>query len=146
MRHKPVQVGITIVVAALAAGGCGETANFVEDYNQATRPLRTLTTEVSTADGKPADVDAGVRRLNRISGRLEAVADRLGALEAPDDAKPLLRRLIVTIDASALRLRGMAKAVRRRDLRRLASERRRFARAGAEMVQAEQALKAAVED
>jgi hypothetical protein len=140
MTHKRTQAIAMVIAGALAAAGCGESQTFVRDYNEATKPLLTL-----TANAARTDVSASVRQLDGMAGQLNAIDTRLRGLEPPADARDELTRLRKAIAASARRFRRMASAVRERDQRGLVREAQRWAREGAEMVRAEQALKAAVQ-
>ncbi len=140
MTHKRTQAIAMVIAGALAAAGCGESQTFVRDYNEATKPLLKL-----TANAAGADLSASVRQFEGMAVQLDAVDTRLRGLEPPAEARDELTRLREAIAASARRVRRMASAVRERDQRRLAFEAQRWAREGAEMVRAEQALKAAVQ-
>jgi len=140
MTHKRTQAIAMVIAGALAAAGCGESQTFVRDYNEATKPLLKL-----TAVAAGADSSASVRQFDGMADQLDAVDTRLRGLEPPADARDELTRLRKAIAASARRVRRMASAVRERDQRRLAREAQRWAREGAELVRAEQALKAAVQ-
>jgi hypothetical protein len=124
---------------ALAAAGCGnsEENNFIEDYNAATQPLTELATGIS---GSPDE-----QSLDKMATGLDDVKTKLSGLDAPDDAQDELDALVAAIDANTAEVRKMAKAVKSQDVEALTAAAQSFSTEGQKLVQAEEALRQAVE-
>ena len=125
----------------LAAAGCGgsDDNDFVEGYNAATQPLAELTAGLSS--GQPT-----ADSLNQMADGLADVKTKLAALEAPDGAQDELDAMLASIDESTAQVRTMAKAVKSQDVEQLTQATQEFSASGTELVQAEEALRAAVEN
>jgi hypothetical protein len=138
---KPLLPALAAV--ALVGAGCGGSdSDFIDDYNAATAPLARIASGGAAGlgqDGAPNE------NLARMADGLEAVEDRLRALEAPGDARKEYGRLLAAVDASGAQVRRMAEAVEAGKLDTFADEARAFSASGAELVEAEQALRAAVD-
>ena len=76
---------------------------------------------------------------------LEDVKARLDALQPPGDARPAYDRMLRALEGNAAQTREMAEAVAAQDLTRLADESQEFSKVSAELVEAEAALRAAVD-
>jgi hypothetical protein len=124
---------------ALAAAGCGnsEENNFIDDYNAATKPLTELTTSIS---GSPDE-----QSLDKMAAGLEDVKTKLAALDAPDDAQDELDALVASIEKNTAEVRKMSKAVKSQDVEQLSAAAQSFSTEGQKLVQAEEALRQAVE-
>ena len=129
MNPTRTLVLIPAVAIALAAGGCGssEDNDFIESYNAATKPLTELTTSLSGAPNEQS--------LDKMAGGLEDVKGKLAALDA----------LVASIDANTAEVRKMAKAVKSQDVEQLTAAAESFSTEGQKLVQAEEALRAAVD-
>jgi hypothetical protein len=137
---KPLLPALAAV--ALVGAGCGSDSDFIEDYNAATAPLARIASGGVSGlgqDGAPNE------NLARMADGLEEVEDRLRALDAPGDARKQYDRLIAAIDASGAQVRRMAEAVEAGELDAFADEASAFSARGTELVEAEQALRAAVD-
>jgi aminoglycoside phosphotransferase family enzyme len=139
MNPTRTLVLIPAVAIALAAGGCGssEDNDFIESYNAATKPLTELSTSLSGAPNEQS--------LDKMASGLEDVKGKLAALDAPDDAQDELDALVASIDANTAEVRKMAKAVKSQDVEQLTAAAESFSAEGQKLVQAEEALRAAVE-
>lgn len=129
---------VALLVAAAGCGG-GESDDFVEGYNAATRPLTELTAGLSS--GQPT-----AESLDQMADGLADAKTRLAALDAPDGAQDELDAMLASIDESTADVRKMAKAVKSQDVQQLTQATQDFSAAGTELVQAEEALRAAVEN
>jgi hypothetical protein len=76
---------------------------------------------------------------------LEDVKVKLGELDPPDDAQDELDALLASLEANTAEVRKMAKAVKSDDVKQLTAASQSFSTEGAKLVQAEEALRAAVE-
>jgi aminoglycoside phosphotransferase family enzyme len=126
-------------VLALAIAGCGnsEQNDFVDGYNTATAPLTQLTTSLS---GAPSE-----ESLDKMADGLEDVRTKLAELDAPDGAQDELDRMLASLEANTAQVRKMSKAVKSEDIEQLTAATQEFSTKGAELVQAEEALRKAVE-
>jgi methyl-accepting chemotaxis protein len=97
---------IAAAAAALIAAGCGESQQFTEDFNEAQKPLETLLSDVQSSSGAP---DAA--KMDKLAQGLDDTADKIGALDAPDDAKDELDTFVKEVHASADNMRDVAKSV-----------------------------------
>jgi hypothetical protein len=130
---------VPVLAAALAGAGCGNSGSndFVEGYNAATAPLTQLMTDLS---GTPSE-----KSLTKMADGLEDVKGKLATLDPPDDAQHELDTLLASLDANTAEVRKMAKAVKSGDVEKLTAATQSLSTEGAELVQAEEALRAAVE-
>jgi ABC-type transporter Mla subunit MlaD len=130
------------LAVALAAGGCGDSGpdenEFISGYNAATAPLAELSTDV---EGGAATQD----RLVRVADQLDDVRSRLARLEPPVRAQDELERMLAAIAANSRQVRALARAIRTNDVDKLSAATRRYSNAGDRLVEAEQALRTAVE-
>jgi hypothetical protein len=127
------------LAVALAGAGCGSSDenNFIEDYNAATQPLTELATSIS---GSPDEAS-----LDKMATGLEDVKAKLADLDAPGDAQDELDALIASIEANTAEVRKMSKAVKSQDVEQLTAAAESFSTEGQKLVQAEEALRQAVE-
>ena len=139
MNPTRTLVLVPVLALALAGAGCGDSEqnDFVEGYNAATAPLTELTTDLS---GSPSPAS-----LNQMADGLEDVKARLAELDPPDDAQDELDRMLTAIDANTEQVRKMAKAVKSQDVEKLTAASQEFSAKGTQLVEAEQALRTAVE-
>jgi len=130
-----------VVALVVAAAGCGgsDSNDFVESYNAATKPLTELTAGLSS--GEPS-----ADSLNQMADGLADVKTKLAALDAPEGAQDELDAMLASIDESTAQVRTMAKAVKSQDVEQLTQATQEFSASGTELVQAEEALRAAVEN
>jgi hypothetical protein len=130
---------VPVLAVAVAGAGCGnsESNDFIEGYNAATTPLTQLMTDLS---GAPSE-----KSLTKMADGLEDVKVKLGELDPPDDAQDELDALLASLDANTAEVRKMAKAVKSDDVEKLTAATQSFSTEGAKLVQAEEALRAAVE-
>jgi aminoglycoside phosphotransferase family enzyme len=128
-----------VLALALAGAGCGssEENDFIESYNAATAPLTELSTDLSGAPDQQS--------LDKMADGLADVQAELGALDPPDDAQDELDALVASIESNTAQVRKMAKAVKANDVEQLTAATQKFSTEGAKLVQAEEALRAAVE-
>jgi hypothetical protein len=126
-------------VLALAFAACGNSDQneFIDGYNEATAPLTQLTTSLSGAPSQEG--------LDKMADGLEDVRVKLAELEAPDGAQDELDRMLSSLEANTAQVRKMAKAVKSDDIEQLTAATQEFSTKGAELVEAEQALRTAVE-
>ena len=73
---------IAAAAAALIAAGCGESQQFTEDFNEAQKPLEQLLADVQGSAGTPDK-----SKMDKLAQGLDDTADKIAALDAPDDAK-----------------------------------------------------------
>jgi hypothetical protein len=130
---------VLALALALAGAGCGNSDenDFIDGYNAATAPLMQLMTDVSGSPTKDS--------LDQMATGLEDVKKRLAALEPPDDAQDELDGMLAAIDAGAADVRKMAKAAKAGDVDKLTAATQEFSAEGAKLVEAEEALRKAVE-
>jgi aminoglycoside phosphotransferase family enzyme len=130
-----------VALVLFAAAGCGgsDSNDFVEGYNSATQPLAELTAGLSS--GEPT-----ANSLNQMADGLADVKTKLAALEPPEGAQDELDAMLASIDESTAQVRTMAKAVKSQDVEQLTQATQEFSASGTELVQAEEALRAAVEN
>jgi len=128
-----------VLAVALAGAGCGnsESNDFIDDYNAATTPLTQLSTDLS---GTPSEDS-----LSKMADGLADVKTKLSELDPPDDAQDELDALVASLDKNTAQVRKMAKAVKSQDVEQLTAATQAFSTEGAKLVQAEEALRAAVE-
>lgn len=128
-----------VLAIALAGAGCGssEENDFIDGYNAATAPLTQLTTDLS---GTPSQDS-----LDKMADGLDDVRAKLAALDAPDDAQDELDAMLASLKTNTAQVRKMAKAVKSGDVDKLTAATQSFSTEGAKLVQAEEALRAAVE-
>jgi hypothetical protein len=135
---------ILLAALVLAGAGCGGggdgygESEFVDGYNRATAPLTDL--EADFGSRVPS-----ARTFTQVADRLDDVRGRLAVLTPPDGARDELDRMLAALDASGGQVRRLAKAVRSGDPDKIDAATRRYSTAGAEMVRAEDALRAAVD-
>lgn len=130
-----------VVALTLAGAGCGGDdgqGEFIDGYNQATAPLSQLSTDVEGSAGTQA-------RLTKVADQLDDVQSRLARLEPPPDARDELDRMLAAIASNAKQVRALARAIKTNDVDKLTAATRRYSSAGDELVEAEQALRTAVE-
>jgi hypothetical protein len=137
-----VAVGLACA-AVVAAAGCGEDQQFIDDYNEATKPLQELQNDLG---GTQPDAGNASQELNRLAGDAKMVNDDLAALEAPDDAKPDFRRLKAALRKSERNLRDLARANEQDDIAQMTSATQALARDAQAIDRAENAVKRKVED
>jgi hypothetical protein len=143
-RHTSPARRLTLALlaaAAVAVSACATNATFINDYNEATKPLERSTTVLSHT----TDQASRLRALDEQSSELHAVATRLRKLEAPEEAQDELKRLVASIDSFAGSEQVNVVALRSGDPGRVARAMKSLKQQGAEMVAANAALKAAVE-
>jgi hypothetical protein len=130
---------IPAVAIALAAAGCGNSDenDFIDSYNAATKPLTELTTSISASPDEQS--------LTKMADGLEDVKGKLAALDAPGDAQDELDALVAAIDSNTAEVRKMAKAVKSQDVEQLTAAAESFSTEGQKLVEAEEALRQAVE-
>jgi methyl-accepting chemotaxis protein len=97
---------LAAAAVALIAAGCGESQQFTEDFNEAQKPLESLLSDVQSSAGTP---DAA--KMDKLAQGLDDTADKIGALDAPDDAKDELDTFVKEVHASADSMREVGKAV-----------------------------------
>ena len=118
--------------------------DFVEGYNSATQPLGQLMTDLGGA-GPPAPGQAEAeQKLVKLADGLDDVEGRLRELEPPSDAKDEFDRMLSALDENIEQVRTMAKAVKSGDLDKLTKASSEFSAKGTELVEAENALRTAV--
>ena len=129
------------LAVALALAGCGGSDNndFVDGYNQATAPLQNLSNDFGS--GKQAQ-----QRLVGVADKLDEVQSRLAQLEPPDGARDELDRMLAAIEQNSQQVRALAKAVKTGSVDKLTAATKKYSEAGDELVEAEQALRQAVEN
>ena len=130
-----------VLAVALAGAGCGssEDNDFIESYNAATQPLTELTDE-------HLRLSRTERASSKMATGLDDVKAKLAALDAPDDAQDELDALVASIDDE--HRRGAQDGQGRQVPGRRAADARRRSRSrprAQKLVQAEEALRAAVE-
>ena len=104
---KRISVSLTVAALALGAAACGtEGQEFTEDFNAAQKPLEGLLADVSSTSGAP---DAA--KMDKLADGLDDTAAKMGALDAPDDAKDELDAFVKEVNASADSMREVGKAV-----------------------------------
>src|ERR1700754_2841477 len=131
---------VPALAVALAGAGCGssEDNDFIDSYNAATAPLTELQTSLAGAPDEQS--------LDKMANGLEDVKGKLASLDAPDDAQDELDALVAAIDTNTAEVRNMAKAVKAKDVEQLSAAAESFSSEGQKLVQAEEALRAAVEN
>jgi hypothetical protein len=151
-RRIPRRVLIIAAAAgALAVAGCGgdDSQDFVKSYNDAVAPLQQLTATLQTSTSAnlsdETSVDAAERDLRRVADEFEAVGGRLRALDAPSGAQDELDRFLASLDGNSGQIRQIARAVKSRDPEKLTTAAAEFATQGTELVEAETALRNAVQ-
>ena len=97
---------IAAAAAALIAAGCGESQQFTEDFNEAQEPLQQLMTDVQSSTGAPDGA-----KMEKLAQGLDDTADKIGSLDAPDDAKDELDTFVKEVHTSADNMRDVAKSV-----------------------------------
>jgi hypothetical protein len=146
-RHTPpvrrLALGL-LAATTLAVSACGTNATFINDYNEATKPLAQLNTEILTSTA-PGDVASSERTLDRLSTKMHAVAKRLRALQPPKAAQDELNRLVASLDTTADGAHASVAAMRSDNPRSAVRMLKSLARNVAASAAAEQALKTAVE-
>jgi hypothetical protein len=146
---RPTRLLVLPAVAlAIAVAGCGDDGknDFIDGYNAATQPLTQLMTDLGSASSPTgaAGEEQAQRSLTKLADGLEDVEGELGALEPPSDAKDEYDRMLAALDANTAQVRTMAKAIGSGDLERMTAASTEFAQQGTALVEAEQALRTAV--
>ena len=80
-----------------------------------------------------------------MADQLDDVQSRLARLEPPPDARDELDQMLAAIASNAKQVRALARAIKTNDVDKLTAATRRYSSAGDELVEAEQALRTAVE-
>jgi hypothetical protein len=144
-RTKRILV-VAAVGAALAGAGCGsDSEDFITDYNKATAPLATLTTDLSGGVSGGRDGTAQAERsLTRVADELDSVEGRLRALKPPSGAQDEFDALLGALRGNTTLTRQMVDTLGKGDVDGLAARTQQLADRGAALVRAEQALRAAV--
>jgi hypothetical protein len=133
-----------LAATALAVSACGTQATFVNDYNEATKPLERINTEL-VASTTASDPAANERSFDRLSTELHAVARRLRTLQPPKEAQDELNHLVASLDTTADGAHASVAAMRSGSPRRIARAVKRFTGSAVKLVAADQALKTAIE-
>jgi hypothetical protein len=146
------RVLITAAVAgAIAVAGCGggDGQDFVKDYNEAVAPLQQLTTTLQAGTSANLTDEKSVNRaerdLRKVADEFDAVGGRLRALDAPSGAQDELDSFLASLEENSGQIRQIARAVNSRDPEKLTSAAAEFATQGAKLVEAETALRNAVQ-
>ena len=143
MRRTGRAAGAVVTcAAALAAAGCGEDQEFIDDYNTAMKPLQDAHREI--AEGGAAGRDA--RSYRRLADESKKVNRDLADLEAPADAKADFERLRGALRKSEANYDDLAVAIQEDDILRIRSAQQELAEEAEELDRAENAVKRKVED
>jgi hypothetical protein len=139
-------VPATVCAGVVATAGCGEDRQFIDDYNEATKPLQTLRQDLGGAEpGGKGGGDAS-DELVRLADETKKVNDDLADLDAPDDAKADFEDLKAALRKSERDLRGVASATEADDISKVAAAREALARDSQAIDKAQSAVKRKVED
>ena len=148
MPRRTRLLALPAVAVALAAAGCGgsDENDFIDGYNQATQPLTQLMTDLggTTAATGAAGQKQAEQQLTKLADGLEDVEGKLDALDPPSDARDEFDRMLKALDANTAQVRTMAKALGTGDVDRITAASTKFAEQGTALVEAEQALRTAV--
>lgn len=104
--------GAAVLAAPLAA--CGSDQKFIDKYNSATKPLRSLGTDIGSSVN-----NAGSQSNTKLSAQFKRLADRTGevnknlaGLDAPGDAKKPFVDLKTALRKGEADLRDVASAAK----------------------------------
>jgi len=136
-----------LAVGALAAG-CGEDQTFIDDYNEATKPLQALADDINSAVGGATTKDSAViaKEFRRLANATKKTNDRLDKLDAPDDAKADFAKLKAALRKGEADLREVANAAKAGDALEAGGAVGKLAEDGRAISAAENAVAAKVED
>ena len=130
----------------LTAAGCGEDQQFIDDYNEATKPLQTLRADLGSAADDATRREGASKQIMRQADEAKRVNDDLADLEAPDDAKADFNELRAALRRSEADLRELGRATQSDDIAKLTSATQALARDARAIDRAEAAVKRKVED
>lgn len=140
--------GLAVAAAAaalIAVAGCGgsEDEDFIDDYNEATKPLQNLRSDLG---GTRAGGRNATAQLTRLADQAKKVNADLADLDAPDDAKKDFADLRGALKRSEGDLRDVAKASQEDDITLLTTSTQALAKDARAIDKAESAVKQKVED
>lgn len=139
---------VPALALALAGAGCGgDKADFVDGYNAATAPLTQLMSDVGGAGITPDGEASGQasKQLKRLADGLEDVETRLRELDPPGDARDEFDAMLSSLDENTAQVRKLVKAMKSGDVQSISAAATGFSATGGKLVEAETALRRAVD-
>jgi hypothetical protein len=145
------RVAIFLLVAALAAAGCGgdddAADQFRDGYNDAIQRLNDVNSNIEESGeelaSKPGPQIA--REFDRIAETAAQTRTDLAELEPPEDARDEFDALLTAIEDGVANIRAVADAARKEDQQQFVDATEALSESGVEISQAEAELKDAVE-
>lgn len=142
------RVKAVCVALALAVAGCGDddSDQFREDYNAAVKGLTKANTEIGQATGDTGRSNRAIAKEFRgIADMVEQTRLDLARLDPPEDAKDEFNRLLSGLDQRVQDLNGVAAAVKKGSPSAASRALRAVSRTDEKILDAERALRQAVD-
>jgi 23S rRNA A2030 N6-methylase RlmJ len=138
-----------LVLLVLAFAGCGgdDSDEFREDYNAAVAELAKISTDIGSAAGDASEQSNAeiANEFNQIAATAGKTRAELADLDPPEDAKDEFDKLLDALDQGVGDLRSVARAAKADNPQKASRAAKKLARSGAEITEAEDALKKAVD-
>jgi hypothetical protein len=147
----PARAAIFLLVAALAAGGCGgedETADeFRDGYNAAIERLNDVNSNIQESGEELASKPGAriAREFDRIADTAAQTRANLSELEPPERASDEFDELLAAIKEGVANIRAVASAARNENQEQYREATEALSESGEEISRAEMELKDAVE-
>ena len=144
------RVAALALALALGAAGCGggddDADQFREDYNAAVERLNEVDSSIQgSGENLAQSGEQLAQEFNRIADTAEKTRQDLEDLDPPEDAKQEFDRLLSAVDQGVEDLRATANAAREENQQAFLEAAQRLSKTGAQITEAESALKSAVD-
>ena len=147
-RTRAAALAAMTLAIALPAAACGgdDSDEFREDYNAAVEDLSKVNDDISQAGGDAGESNKAIAtKFDEIADTAEQTRTDLAALEPPEDAKEEFDELLAALEKGVADLRAVADAATSNDPAAATKAVADLSKSGAEITEAENALKDAVD-
>jgi alanyl-tRNA synthetase len=138
----------TVLLVAVTACGESEDNSFREDYNQAVKPLSELNSDIGNSISTPGDDKKNAevaQQFEALAAKTEQTRANLSELDAPEDAKEELDKLLAALQGSIDDFKAVAQAAKDSDPAAAKQAAEDLQESGAAIGEAETALQNAVD-
>ncbi len=141
-------LGVLLVAAAIAVAGCGsdETDQYKEDAKAIIDPLRGTLNSTNERVSAAKNLDQRIAALDETRRALDKAAADLNELDPPEDAKAQHDRFVKELERFAGDIRAFEKAARKNDTKGVRESLDKLRTDTARLKQANNALKAKVDE